>query len=300
MEKNITVTVGIPAYNEEKNIANVINDILGQKQDGWTLKEILVFSDGSSDKTVEIVKGFKNPHIKVNSDMERKGQIGRVQDMFDNMQGDILVMFDADLRLENDNIITSMTKPYKKDADIMLVGGNTMAYLPKNFFQRAVYSTFKVFYESRLSVRGGNNMFGCTGGCLSIRKFLAKQITFPKVKNQDVYMYLTCKSKGYKFAFVKEAVVYYKLPNNLSDYLSQVFRSNPEAVEVNFTKYFGDLVQKELSRGRFFYAKTVLKVFFQDPLPTLYIIIVNALCIPFFRFVSNSQKTTWDAVKSTK
>jgi len=294
------VTVGLPAYNEERNIQNVLKDILGQNQDGWDLKEILVYSDGSSDKTVEKVKELRNPLIWVNSDMERKGQIGRIQEMFGKMSGDVLVMLDGDLRLENNDIITHLIKPFKEDKMTMLVGGNTMAYPPKNFFQRAVYSTFKVFYMARLSIRGGNNMFGCTGGCLAIHKDLAKQITFPKVKNQDAYMYFVCKTKGFTFKFVKEAVVFYKLPNNLHDYLSQVFRSNPEAVEIKLTQYFGDMVKKEFSRGRFFYAKCVLKVFLEDPIPTAYIIMVNALCKPFFPFLSKSDATTWEAVTSTK
>jgi hypothetical protein len=143
-------------------------------------------------------------------------------------------------------------------------------------------------------------MFGCTGGCLAIRKKLAQQITFPKIKNQDAYMYFTCMKKGYSFRFVKEAVVFYKIPSNLRDYLSQVFRSNPEAVEINLKKHFGDLVQKEFSRGRLFYAKAVLKVFLEDPIPTACIILINALCKPLFPFLSKSNKTTWSVVTSTK
>ncbi len=298
--KKTLITVGVPAFNEERNIQSLLRDVLQQKQRGWELKEVLVYSDGSTDATVEKVKALKSPLIKINTDRDRKGQIGRIQEMFDNMKGDVLVMLDADLRLEHDNTISDMVAEFAKNNSVMLVGGNTMAFPPKNFFQRAVYSTFKVFYASRLHVRGGNNMFGCTGGCLAIRKKLARVIRFPKIKNQDAYMYFTCIKKGYTFVFVKSAVVYYKLPSNIGDYLSQVFRSNPEAVQLNLEKYFGKIVYSEFSRGNFFYIRQVIKVFLEDPLATICIIVINALCRPFFPFISKNNQTTWRVVSSTK
>lgn len=48
--KKLSVSVGIPAYNEEQNIASLIFGILKQKVNNITLKEIIVISDGSTDK----------------------------------------------------------------------------------------------------------------------------------------------------------------------------------------------------------------------------------------------------------
>jgi len=52
------ITIGIPAYNEEKNIGNLLNDILNQKLEHNILEKILVISDNSTDKTDEIVSSF--------------------------------------------------------------------------------------------------------------------------------------------------------------------------------------------------------------------------------------------------
>ena len=57
--KKLTVTIGIPAYNEEKNIGRLLRALLRQKTNGLSIKKIIVISDASTDKTSQIVRGFK-------------------------------------------------------------------------------------------------------------------------------------------------------------------------------------------------------------------------------------------------
>src|SRR3989338_9922951 len=52
--KNFLVTAIIPAFNEEKNIAKVLKALLGSS----CVDEVICISDGSTDGTTEIVKGF--------------------------------------------------------------------------------------------------------------------------------------------------------------------------------------------------------------------------------------------------
>lgn len=300
MKKTKKISVGISAYNEERNIANVLKDILAQHQKYWQLQEIFVFSDGSSDQTVNKARSIKNSLIKVVDHQQRKGKTARIQELFSAATGDIIIMFDADVRIPSRNVISNLVKAFDKNERIKLVGGNTKPYSPTDFFQRGVYATFKVFYQSRININSGKNLFACTGGCLAIRKDFFKEVTFPKIKNQDTYLYFLCIKKGYQFVFVKNAIVYYKLPKTLSDYLAQVFRSNPEAVELNLKKYFGKLVHDEYQRGSIFYLKNVFRVLADNPLPTLFIILINILCKPFFRFLSKSSQVSWNSVKSTK
>jgi len=55
MKKLITVSIGIPAYNEEANIGKLLSSLIKQKEAGFIIKEIIVVSDQSTDKTDEIV-----------------------------------------------------------------------------------------------------------------------------------------------------------------------------------------------------------------------------------------------------
>ncbi len=53
--QNIKIGIIIPAYNEEKNIANVLSKFL---DDFSNQSEIIVIDDGSTDNTAEVVKIF--------------------------------------------------------------------------------------------------------------------------------------------------------------------------------------------------------------------------------------------------
>jgi len=72
--KKLTVTIGIPAFNEEANIGFLLKDVLMQKTNSFKLTNILVSSDGSTDKTKFIVEAFKDKRIKLLANIERKGQ----------------------------------------------------------------------------------------------------------------------------------------------------------------------------------------------------------------------------------
>ena len=58
-----TVTVALSAFNEETNIGNFIASVLKQKEENFVLEKILIISDGSTDKTAEIVKSFDSPKL---------------------------------------------------------------------------------------------------------------------------------------------------------------------------------------------------------------------------------------------
>ena len=56
MEKEIHLSVIIPAYNEEKRLPNTMREVDRYLRRQSYDHEILVVNDGSKDKTVEVVK----------------------------------------------------------------------------------------------------------------------------------------------------------------------------------------------------------------------------------------------------
>ena len=64
MEK-ITLSIYVPCFNEENNIANTLNNIKeGVQQISY---EVLVVDDASKDKTIEVIEKFKknNPDVNI-------------------------------------------------------------------------------------------------------------------------------------------------------------------------------------------------------------------------------------------
>jgi len=90
---NSKISVIIPAYNEEKAMAKVLDDVAAVMQEQRYDFEIIVVDDCSTDKTAEIVKskGVKLIKHEVNKGVGASRKTG-ILDCF----GDIVVMLDAD------------------------------------------------------------------------------------------------------------------------------------------------------------------------------------------------------------
>src|SRR6266851_9597176 len=56
-----TLHVGIAAYNAERNIGRLLTSLVAQRASSYTLRQIVVHSDASSDDTVGVAKRFGGP-----------------------------------------------------------------------------------------------------------------------------------------------------------------------------------------------------------------------------------------------
>ena len=108
------ITIGIPAYNEEKNIAPIITKLKK------ITDSIIVCDDGSSDMTTEISKNLGAIVISHEKNMGYGVAINSIFQKSKEMNADLLVTFDADgqHRVED---IEKVIEPIKNnDADLVI------------------------------------------------------------------------------------------------------------------------------------------------------------------------------------
>ena len=108
------ITIGIPAYNEEKNIASIITKLKK------ITDSIIVCDDGSSDMTTEISKKLGVIVISHEKNMGYGVAINSIFQKSKEMNVDLLVTFDADgqHRVED---IEKVVEPIKNnDADLVI------------------------------------------------------------------------------------------------------------------------------------------------------------------------------------
>ena len=108
------ITVGMPAYNEEKNIASIITKLKK------ITDSIIVCDDGSSDLTGEIARNLGALVIKHPKNLGYGASIHSLFLKAKELDSDVLITFDADgqHRIED---INSIIKPIKdKEADIVI------------------------------------------------------------------------------------------------------------------------------------------------------------------------------------
>ncbi|MFZ2330118.1 MAG: glycosyltransferase family 2 protein, partial [Atribacterota bacterium] len=109
------ISVIIPAYNEEATIAEVIKTV----KQVPIINSIIVVSDGSTDRTVEIANSLK---VNVFEMKKNIGKGGAIKKGFEKTDSEILLFLDADLIGLNTQHIYSLVNPIIKDLTDMTVG----------------------------------------------------------------------------------------------------------------------------------------------------------------------------------
>ncbi|MEI8230488.1 MAG: glycosyltransferase family A protein [Candidatus Peregrinibacteria bacterium] len=151
----MTISIIVPAHNEEKFIGKCLKSIIDNAPDN--LKEIIVVDNASTDRTREIAKKFKD--VRVFSEL-RKGTSFARQRGYEQAKGDLLAFIDADTRVNKKWFVTVENK-FRKDPGLVGLSGSCEFYdLPawKNMFVRW-YWRFLAEPASRITgsvVVGGN------------------------------------------------------------------------------------------------------------------------------------------------
>lgn len=295
-----TVTLATIAYNEERNIKKFLQSVLDQKAEGFRIAKILVLSDGSSDNTVKIVKSFKPKLIKVISYGNRIGKSARLNELYQNLDTDLLLQSDSDIIYSHKYIVRDMLLPLIKNKDVGMCGGNPLPIKGTTYIEKAINLTTEVYQEFRKKVRNGENVFSADGRILAYKKELVKKIVVPNdMIANDMFTYFCCLSLGYKYKFVSTAVVYFRSPQSLKDHIRQNvrFRASPFRMERYFS---GELVRKETQIPKILLYKTQFLMFIKHPVSTLFIYLINLYCKFKARLVERQLNAKWAIANSTK
>jgi cellulose synthase/poly-beta-1,6-N-acetylglucosamine synthase-like glycosyltransferase len=180
--------------------------------------EVLIGSDASTDKTNEIVENLMQvyPNLKFFPFSNRQGKGNIINKLYENSSGDILILSDANVMLD-ENTIFELVR-YFKDDNIGLIDSqmfNTNMHPSGISYQEKAYISREVQIKQHESVLWGT-MMGPFGGCFAIRS----QLYQPVPKNflvDDFYINMVILEKGYKCINNMNARVYEDISNNISD-----------------------------------------------------------------------------------
>lgn len=291
-----TITIATSAYNEEKNVTNFLNSILEQNEEGFVIKEILIISDGSTDKTAELAKSFKNEKIEVLDYKKREGKSKRLNQIFEMLKSDVLILFDSDVILANRNTVSNLIKPFLGDSDIDLVGGNSRPLPGKNIIERGVNCSFRVFDKLRVL---GYWAYGCDGRILAMTKKFAKSVSVPKdMIANDAFMYFWAITHGFKFKHVRSAIVNYRSPQTIKDQIRQNTRFI--AAHYRLERIFGSIVPQQYKMPSGYYFKETLKEFVKHPIDASVLFCINLICRWKAKRSERNLTAIWQIAQTTK
>jgi len=109
------ITIGIPAFNEERNIAKIITKLKKVSD------SIIVCDDGSSDMTAEIAKDLGVIVLKHERNKGYGAAINTIFQKAKEIDGEILVTFDADGQHQIEDIKNIIT-PIQDDVADLVIG----------------------------------------------------------------------------------------------------------------------------------------------------------------------------------
>ena len=108
------IIIGIPAFNEEKNIASIITKLMN------ITDTIIVCNDGSSDLTSEIAEKMGAVTINHKKNLGYGGAIRSIFLKAKELDGDILVTFDADGQHRIEDIEKVIKPIINQEADLVI------------------------------------------------------------------------------------------------------------------------------------------------------------------------------------
>lgn len=226
MENKKTIIVGIPAHNAAATIEQVLSAILSQELTSYDLKAIYVACDGCTDNTAEKVKNFavKSPVVKLINDGRRVGKPGRINEFYDLSNADFFVGIDDDSVLADTKTLETILAAFK-DERVALAAPLNLPAKPRTFIGRGVAAYDYFWAKATENIDGGNNVHNHISRVSIISRKLYKKIKLPAgCQADDHYLFFICIKNGFKFKFVKNAKIYFRVSEHFFDYVKQQTR----------------------------------------------------------------------------
>jgi cellulose synthase/poly-beta-1,6-N-acetylglucosamine synthase-like glycosyltransferase len=198
------VSLIIAAHNEEEAIAAKLDNVLSLDYPA-ALLEVLIASDGSTDRTNEIVQRYESRGVRLLA-LPRRGKAAALNDAVTEASGDILVFSDANSMYAPD-AITALVKRFA-DPQVGGVAGNQV-YSREGSGSLTSDGEHLYWGVDRwlktLQSRGGNAI-SATGAIYAIRR----RLFLPVIEGvtDDFVTSTRVISQGHRLVFAPDAIAY--------------------------------------------------------------------------------------------
>lgn len=208
------VSIGVPVYNEERNIGKLIESILSQNEFNF-LEAIFVLS-GCNDRSEAVVKKYmqKDNRLKLVIQKKREGKASAINLFLKKAEGNIAIISSSDVILDR-NCLHNLLLPFRESR----IGMTGVHPLPVRNSKNFIYLLNRIIWQLHHEL------------CLKIPK-LGEAIAFRNVIDElpvdcavdEVYIEAFIKSKGYDLCYKEDAFVYSRCPMRFKDLFIQRMR----------------------------------------------------------------------------
>ncbi|MCP4632287.1 MAG: glycosyltransferase family 2 protein [candidate division Zixibacteria bacterium] len=197
------VSLLICAYNEEDVIAEKIENALAIDYPSDKL-EIVVVSDGSTDRTNDIVKEIVDPRLNFISYPERGGKAKALNTGMEHIIGEVVIFTDANVMFEPEALY-KLVNVFKDNSIGCAVGNVQLKSADGSIAGEGLYSK----YEKAVHTAEGNfsSMITVDGAMYALRREYVKPIP-PDSLTDDWYLATGVLEDDLRIVYVDDAIGY--------------------------------------------------------------------------------------------
>ena len=207
-----SVSIVIAVFNEENVIEDRIANCLTVDYPRDKL-EITIVSDGSSDRTNEIVSGYANQGVKLIALPTRNGKAFALNRAIPETSGEILLLTDSNTTYDQ-GAVRKLVRHFDDTGIGGVCGELRVRPFDQDTAEESAYwkfENFLKFMESRL-----NMTLGANGGIYAIRRGAFRPIPDGTIVD-DFVVFLNVRKAGFKTLFDPEAIAYERSAPSLRD-----------------------------------------------------------------------------------
>jgi len=196
------ITIVLPVYNEERVIRQTIESLLAVDYPAER-KQVLVFSDASTDGTHAIVREYATRGVELVALPERRGKTAAENQSARHARGDVIINTDATTR-----ILPHAIKPLVsvfQDPTVGVASGRDLssaAGAVEDTMAESGYVGYEMWVRD-LETRFGS-IVGASGCFMAVRRTLFDQL-FPEALSRDFASPLLARAAGYRAVSVPAA-----------------------------------------------------------------------------------------------
>jgi len=197
-----TVSMVIAAYNEEQVIAEKLENSLALDYPNEKL-EIIVVSDGSTDRTVEIVSDYCGQGVKLVELGKNVGKASAQNEAVNQANSDVVFFTDANVSLEKD-ALRKLVRHFQDDTVGCVIGKVTY----NNENETAIGESEGFYWRYELFIRSQESNLGIlvagSGPIFALRRTFFEPLD-PAI-SEDFVLPMKAAIKGYRNIYEPEAI----------------------------------------------------------------------------------------------
>lgn len=242
---NPSISVIIPAYNEEKRLPNTLRETISYLKDHFEQWEILVVNDGSHDRTADVVleQAIQTKGVQLLQYGKNRGKGYAVRYGMTRATGDIQVFMDADNSTSIDHIEKLL--PYVDKRFDVVIGSRDV--------DGATISVHQPKWKELLGDMG--NLWIQAWAVPGIKDTQAGFKLFTKKASRDVFPYLTIDRWGFDVeALAVARLKGYKISEQPINWIND---PNSKVSAHAYLEVLKEVVQVRLNVARGVYGKRI-------------------------------------------